>query len=52
MDSLDRAFDAQPTLEGAPQDALREASAPLENGILTRDSSGAKGVVELRRRLR
>ena len=25
VDSLDRAFDAQPTLEGSPQDAFKEA---------------------------
>ena len=36
---------AQPTLEGAPQDAPKEAYAPLEDGILVEGSSGAEGVM-------
>ena len=45
MDSLDRVSNAQPTLEGPPQDAPKEACAPLEDGILVGGSSGAEGVV-------
>ena len=36
MDSLERASDALPTLEGAAQDASREACASLEDGALAR----------------
>ena len=32
MDSLERAFDAQLTLEGAAQDVAKEACASLEDG--------------------
>ena len=32
-------------LDGAPQDAFREACAPLEDGILAGGSPGAEGVV-------
>ena len=35
MDSLERAFDAFPTLEGVAQDASKEACAPLEERIPT-----------------
>ena len=45
MDSLDRAFDAQPALESAPRDAARETYAPPKDGILTRGSPGAERVV-------
>ena len=45
VDSPDGAFDAQLALEGAPQDVSREAYAPPEDGILTKGSLGAKGVV-------
>ena len=45
MDSLDQASDAQPTLEGAPQDAPREACVPPEDGIPIEGSPGGKGVV-------
>ena len=45
MDSPDRASDAQPALEGAPQDAPRKACAPPEDGILAEGSSCAEGVV-------
>ena len=40
MDSPDRAFDAQLTLEGD----LRETCAPLQDGIPTGGSPEAKGV--------
>ena len=45
MDSLDRASNAQPALEGAPQDSPREACAPSEDGIPTEGSLGAEGVM-------
>ena len=34
VDSLERASDAQPTLEGAAQDIFKEACASLEEGAL------------------
>ena len=45
VDSIDRAFDAQSTLEGALEDASREACASLENGITAGGSPNAEGVV-------
>ena len=42
--SLDRAFDDQLALEGAPQDALKGVGASLEDGIPTWDSSHTGGV--------
>ena len=36
MDSLDRDFDALPPLEGAAQDASKEAYASLEDGALAK----------------
>ena len=45
MDSLDRASDAQPALESAPQDAPREACALMEDGIPIGGSSGVEGVL-------
>ena len=45
VDSPDQTFDAHPDLEGAPQDSLREACAPLEDGILAGGSLGAEGFV-------
>ena len=45
VDSPDRAVDAQLALEGAPQDASKEACASLEDGILVGGSPGAEGVV-------
>ena len=44
VDSLDRAFDAQLALEGAPQDAPGESGALLEDRIPPEASSGAEGV--------
>ena len=45
MDSLDRVVDTQPALEGAPQDAFKEACVPLNSGIPTRESLDVEGVV-------
>ena len=45
MDSPDRVSNAQLALEGAPQDAPKEAYASLEDGILAGGSSGTEGVV-------
>ena len=45
MNSLNRAFDAQPALEGAPQDALRKAYALSKDGIPTGGSPSTKEVV-------
>ena len=45
LDSPDRAFDAQPAFEGAPQDAPKEACAPLKDGIPAGGSPGAEGVM-------
>ena len=45
VDSLDRAFVAQSSLEGGPQDAPRKAYAPSDDGILAGGSPNAEGVV-------
>ena len=45
VDSPDQAFDAQLALEGAPQDAPKEACAPPNDGILAGGSPRAKGVM-------
>ena len=45
VDSPDRAFNAQPALEDAPQGAYREAYAPPEGGIPIGGSPGAERVV-------
>ena len=45
VDSLDIAFDAQPDLKGAFQDALREVGASMEFGIPTGDSFDAERVM-------
>ena len=45
MDSLERASDALPALEGATQEAPKEACASLENGVPTEGSSNADRVV-------
>ena len=45
MDSLERALDALLALEGASQDASREACASLEDGVSVEGPSNAEGVV-------
>ena len=45
MDSVERAPDALPTLEGASQDAPREAYAPLEDGVPTGGAPNSEEVV-------
>ena len=45
LDSSNRTFDAQLALEGAHQDAHREANAPMEDGIPAGDPSNVKGVM-------
>ena len=45
MDSLERASDVLPTLEGAGQDASKEACAPLEEGIPVEGPPSAGKVV-------
>ena len=45
MDSPDRASDPLPALEGAPQDAPREACAPPEDEIPDEGSPGVEEVV-------
>ena len=45
MDSLNRAFDAQPALEDAPQDTSKETCSPSEDGIPTGGSPSAEEVV-------
>ena len=45
VDFPDQASDAQPALEGAPQDAPKEACAPSEDRIPAEGSLGAEGVV-------
>ena len=45
VDSLDRASEAQLTLEVAPQDAPKEACPPSDDGILAGGSPGVERVV-------
>ena len=45
MHSLERAFDALPALEGASQDASREACASLEDGVPAEGPPNADGVM-------
>ena len=45
MDSLERASDALPALEGVAQDASQEACALMEDGILTEGPRNADRVV-------
>ena len=45
MDSLERAFDALPALEGATQDASREVYASLEDGVPVEGLSNGDSVM-------
>ena len=45
VDSLKRAPDALPTLEGASQDVLKEPCASMENGVQTEGPLNVDGVV-------